>query len=211
MDPTPGQVRGYQWHWTGGLRAARAGRRLESRPAPGARPVDGRGPAGRRRRGGRRPPAPLGSRPRQGHDRVRGDGTAIRLPGSDGASCGRPSPTSPCRTTGGCAAAATNPPDCWPRHRCGSPSPPGRPLRRSARGPEPGARGDEPRVQRVRDTARARLLGQVRDAHAVGAVGVEVLASRDEDKLAVASAFIETRSGWHCGRLGIPYRITGRS
>jgi Putative heavy-metal-binding len=63
----------------------------------------------------------------------------------------------------------------------------------------------------ARDTVRARLLGQVGDARAVGAVGIEFSHQVHEDKLAVASAFTETRRGWHRGSLGIPYRVTGRS
>lgn len=62
-----------------------------------------------------------------------------------------------------------------------------------------------------RDTVRARLEGQVGDAHGIGAVGVEFFHHVHRDKLAVASAFTETRRGWHRGSLGIPYRITGRS
>jgi len=63
----------------------------------------------------------------------------------------------------------------------------------------------------ARDTVRARLLGQVGDAHALGAVGVEFSHHVEKDKLAVASAFTETRRGWHVGRLGVPYRVSGRS
>jgi uncharacterized protein YbjQ (UPF0145 family) len=63
----------------------------------------------------------------------------------------------------------------------------------------------------ARDTVRARLLGQVGDARATGAVGVEFSHQVHKDKLAVASAFTETRRGWHRGSLGIPYRVTGRS
>ena len=63
----------------------------------------------------------------------------------------------------------------------------------------------------ARDTVRARMLGQVGDARAVGAVGVEFSHQVHRDKLAVASAFTETRRGWHRGALGIPYRVTGRS
>jgi uncharacterized protein YbjQ (UPF0145 family) len=63
----------------------------------------------------------------------------------------------------------------------------------------------------ARDTVRARLLGQVSDAHAAGAVGVEFSHHVHKEKLAVASAFTETRRGWHAGPLGIPYRVTGRS
>jgi Putative heavy-metal-binding len=63
----------------------------------------------------------------------------------------------------------------------------------------------------ARDTVRARLLGQVGDAHGTGAVGVEFSHQVHRDKLPVASAFTETRRGWHVGTFGIPYRITGRS
>ncbi len=63
----------------------------------------------------------------------------------------------------------------------------------------------------ARETVRARLLGQVGDARALGAVGVEFSHHVHKDKLAVASAFSETRRGWHRGSLGIPYRVTGRS
>jgi uncharacterized protein YbjQ (UPF0145 family) len=63
----------------------------------------------------------------------------------------------------------------------------------------------------ARETVRTRLLGQVRDAHAVGAVGVEFSHLVHKEKLSVASAFTETQRGWHVGRLGIPYRISGRT
>src|ERR1700733_2950590 len=63
----------------------------------------------------------------------------------------------------------------------------------------------------ARDTVRAKLLGQVGDAQATGAVGVEFSHDVHREKLAVASAFTETRRGWHVGRLGLPYRVSGRS
>jgi uncharacterized protein YbjQ (UPF0145 family) len=63
----------------------------------------------------------------------------------------------------------------------------------------------------ARETVRARLLGQVRDAHGLGAVGVEFSHEVHQEKLAVASLFAETSRGWHKGRFGIPYRISGRS
>jgi uncharacterized protein YbjQ (UPF0145 family) len=63
----------------------------------------------------------------------------------------------------------------------------------------------------ARDTVRARLLGQVGDAQATGAVGVEFPHDVHRDKLAVASAFTETRRGWHVGPLGLPHRVSGRS
>lgn len=64
----------------------------------------------------------------------------------------------------------------------------------------------------ARDTARARLLGQVGDARAHGAVGVEFSHQIHRDKLALASSLTGTgQQGWRRGRLGIPYRVTGRS
>jgi uncharacterized protein YbjQ (UPF0145 family) len=64
----------------------------------------------------------------------------------------------------------------------------------------------------ARETVRRKLLGQVSDAHAVGAVGVEFEHHVHRDKLALASSLTGSmRPGWHRGRLGIPYRVTGRS
>lgn len=63
----------------------------------------------------------------------------------------------------------------------------------------------------ARETVRARLQGQVSDAHAEGAVGAEFSHQVHREKFAVASAFTETRRGWHRGALGIPYRVSGRS
>ncbi|MBV9604723.1 MAG: heavy metal-binding domain-containing protein [Solirubrobacterales bacterium] len=64
----------------------------------------------------------------------------------------------------------------------------------------------------ARDTIRARLLGQVSDAHAEGAVGVEFAHQVHREKLAVASSLTGTmRRGWRLGRLGIPYKVSGGS
>lgn len=64
----------------------------------------------------------------------------------------------------------------------------------------------------ARDTVRARLLGQVRDAHGLGAVGVEFSHHVHRDKIPVASSLTGTgQRGWRLGRLGIPYRVSGRS
>jgi uncharacterized protein YbjQ (UPF0145 family) len=63
----------------------------------------------------------------------------------------------------------------------------------------------------ARDTVRARLLGQVSDAHGTGAVGVEFAHTVHRDKLALASAVQSTsRFGWHRGGFGLPYRVSGR-
>jgi uncharacterized protein YbjQ (UPF0145 family) len=64
----------------------------------------------------------------------------------------------------------------------------------------------------ARDTARARLLGQVRDAHGLGAVGVEFSHHVHPDKIPVASSLTGTgERGWRLGAVGIPYRVSGRS
>ncbi len=212
MDPTPGQVRDYQWHWTVvcelhvlGDAWNLARRRALDRLTEEALQVGADAVVGVHLH-------------RSDHDLGKGTieyvvtGTAIRLPGSDGASW----PT----------LTDVSVQDYW-RLRSGGHEPAGLLATTSVWFASP-PRATRLRRKRqmaqnqeleemsrafnaVRDTARARLLGQVRDAHAVGAVGVEFSHLVHEDKLAVASAFTETRLGWHIGRLGIPYRITGRT
>jgi uncharacterized protein YbjQ (UPF0145 family) len=63
----------------------------------------------------------------------------------------------------------------------------------------------------ARETVRARLRGQVGDAHGTGAVGVELSHSVHHEKLALASSLSGTTRGWHRGRLGIPYFVSGHS
>jgi uncharacterized protein YbjQ (UPF0145 family) len=64
----------------------------------------------------------------------------------------------------------------------------------------------------ARETVRTGLRGQVADAHGAGAVGVEFSHSVHRDKLALASSLqSESRRGWHLGRLGIPYFVSGHS
>jgi uncharacterized protein YbjQ (UPF0145 family) len=64
----------------------------------------------------------------------------------------------------------------------------------------------------ARDTIRARLLGQVADAHAEGAVGVEFAHHVHREKLAVASSLTGgMQRGWRLGRFGIPYKVSGGS
>jgi uncharacterized protein YbjQ (UPF0145 family) len=63
----------------------------------------------------------------------------------------------------------------------------------------------------AREAVRARLAGQVSDAGGSGAVGVEFSHSVHREKLAVGSSLHTLdRRGWHRGRLGLPYRVTGR-
>jgi uncharacterized protein YbjQ (UPF0145 family) len=64
----------------------------------------------------------------------------------------------------------------------------------------------------ARDTIRARLVGQVADAHAEGAVGVEFAHQVHREKLAVASSLTGgMQRGWRLGRLGLPYKVSGGS
>lgn len=64
----------------------------------------------------------------------------------------------------------------------------------------------------ARERVRARLQGQIADAHGTGAVGVEFSHSVDREKLDVASALSGgMRRGWHRGRFGMPYMVSGRS
>lgn len=62
----------------------------------------------------------------------------------------------------------------------------------------------------ARDTLRARLHGQVQDAHGDGAVGVEFAHAVHREKLTLASSLgTVDRRGWHRGRLGVPYYVSG--
>jgi uncharacterized protein YbjQ (UPF0145 family) len=64
----------------------------------------------------------------------------------------------------------------------------------------------------ARDTIRARLLGQVADTHAEGAVGVEFAHQVHREKIAVASSLTGgMQRGWRLGRFGIPYKVSGGS
>ena len=63
----------------------------------------------------------------------------------------------------------------------------------------------------ARDTVRAKLLGQVSDASAEGAVGVEFAHGIHREKFPVASSLSGgMQRGWRRGRLGIPYKVSGR-
>jgi uncharacterized protein YbjQ (UPF0145 family) len=64
----------------------------------------------------------------------------------------------------------------------------------------------------ARDTIRARLLGQVSDARAEGAVGVEFAHQVHREKFALASSLTGgMQRGWRRGRLGLPYKVSGGS
>lgn len=63
----------------------------------------------------------------------------------------------------------------------------------------------------ARETVRARLRSQISDAHGAGAVGVEFSHAVEHERFALASS-VQTsdRRGWHTGRFGVPYRVSGR-
>jgi uncharacterized protein YbjQ (UPF0145 family) len=64
----------------------------------------------------------------------------------------------------------------------------------------------------ARETVRARLRGQVADAHGAGVVGVELSHSVRRGKFALASSIASPgQRGWHRGRLGVPYYVRGRA
>lgn len=65
--------------------------------------------------------------------------------------------------------------------------------------------------QAARETVRTKLRGQISDFGGTGAVGVGFSHSVARGKFALASSLQAVdRRGWHTGRLGLPYRITGR-
>jgi uncharacterized protein YbjQ (UPF0145 family) len=64
----------------------------------------------------------------------------------------------------------------------------------------------------ARETVRARLVGQVSDAHAQGTVGVDLSHSVHREKFSLASAIgSPAHRGWNRGRLGVPYYVRGRA
>ncbi len=63
----------------------------------------------------------------------------------------------------------------------------------------------------ARETVRESLRGQVSEAKATGAVGVEFSHSVHREQIALGSSIQTTdRHGWHMGRFGVPYRVSGR-
>ncbi|MGH2876441.1 MAG: heavy metal-binding domain-containing protein [Solirubrobacteraceae bacterium] len=63
----------------------------------------------------------------------------------------------------------------------------------------------------ARGTVRTRLRDQVADARGRGVVGVELSHRIQREKIALASALqTADRRGWHIGRFGVPYRVSGR-
>ncbi len=64
----------------------------------------------------------------------------------------------------------------------------------------------------ARELVRTALLGQVSDAKGRGAVGVEFSHTVHREKLALASSTqSRSRRGWHLGRFGVPYFVSGHS
>jgi uncharacterized protein YbjQ (UPF0145 family) len=65
--------------------------------------------------------------------------------------------------------------------------------------------------QAARETVRERLRGQVDDCRGSGAVGVSLSHAVHREKLSVESSLTSRVSrGWHVGRLGLPYLVSGR-
>ena len=63
----------------------------------------------------------------------------------------------------------------------------------------------------ARAGVRAQIQGQVSDARAAGAVGVTLSHSVHRDKISVASSLQTAQfRGWNRGRLGIPYYVSGK-
>lgn len=64
----------------------------------------------------------------------------------------------------------------------------------------------------ARETVRTRIRGQVADAHATGAVGVEFSHAVHREKIALASSLQTSEfRGWNRGRFGLPYWVSGHS
>jgi hypothetical protein len=64
----------------------------------------------------------------------------------------------------------------------------------------------------ARDAVRVALGGQVMESGGTGAVGVEFSHSVHREKFALASSLqTSDRRGWHRGRFGVPYRVSGHS
>lgn len=63
----------------------------------------------------------------------------------------------------------------------------------------------------AREVVRGRLEGQLADARGEGAVGVDLSHAIHREKFSLGSAVTsENLRGWHLGRLGIPYRVSGK-
>jgi uncharacterized protein YbjQ (UPF0145 family) len=62
-----------------------------------------------------------------------------------------------------------------------------------------------------RETVRNRLLEQVSEAHGEGAVGVELSHAVHREGFTLASPLTSyEHRGWHRGRFGVPYRVSGK-
>lgn len=63
----------------------------------------------------------------------------------------------------------------------------------------------------AREVIRSRLRGQVSEAGGTGAVGVEFVHAVRREKLPLGSSLGSvSQRGWHRGRLGLPYYVSGR-
>lgn len=155
---------------------------------------------------------------RSGHDLGRGTieyvvtGTAVRLPGSTGASWPvvtdlsvqdywrlRSAGQEPVGFVAATSAMFASPPTATRLRR----------KRTTRQNQELDELSDA--FHAARAEVRSQIEGQVSDAHALGAVGVTFSHSVHRDKLSVASSLqTEPFRGWNRGRLGIPYYVSGR-
>ncbi len=139
-------------------------------------------------------------------------GTAIRLPGSTGASWP--------------VVTDLSVQDYWRLHEAGQDpvgfvaatavtfaSPPTATRLKRARTTRSNQELDElsQAFRGAREAVRAQIAGQVSDAHGMGAVGVTFSHAIHRDKMSLASS-LQTAyyRGWNRGRLGIPYYVSGR-
>ncbi len=62
----------------------------------------------------------------------------------------------------------------------------------------------------ARESVRVNLRGQVGEARGTGAVGVEFSHSVHHERIGLASSVQSSdQRGWHVGRFGVPYRVSG--
>ena len=154
---------------------------------------------------------PQRPRSRQGADRVRGDRDGDPAPELHRDGTRRSSPTCRSRTTGGCAASARSRSGWWPRPP--SCSPPRRGRRacgerepsRATRSSRSSARGFSRHARRSGRHCRAGLR---RPWGGRGRRRVLALGPPREVRAGIVAADQRQR-GWHTGRFGVPYRVSG--
>ena len=140
-------------------------------------------------------------------------GTAVRLPGSDGRAWPVLSDLS-VQDYWRLACAGHEPVGLVATTAVMFASPPMFTRMRRTRAPQRNRQLDEitDAFRAGRETVRARLEGQISDAHGVGAVGVCIEHSVHRDSFHVAATLQSAESrGWHRGPVGVPYFVSGHS